>query len=308
MIIGELCALAAALLWSFSPFIFTSAALRIGTLQLNITRSLLATIFLGITLLIFQININFSLYQIFFLTLSGITGLVLGDTFLFKAFKTIGPRVAMLIMAINPAFTAIIAYIWLGESLSIIAILGMFLTLIGIAFVILEKPTQEKVKFKISISGVFYGFIAALGQAVGLIFAKLSNPIKDVPNMLSATFIRLGSAALVLFIGATLIKKFKNPIILFKNDIPSFKLVVIGSIIGPYLGVTLSFFAIIFTPQAGIAATLTSITPILMLPLSRIIYKEKLTWKGILGAFIAILGVILLFIKDIINTTFNGSM
>lgn len=301
MFIGELCALSAALLWSFSPFIFTTAALRIGTLQLNITRSIFASIFLGITLLIFKINIDFTFEQFFYLSISGIIGLVIGDTFLFKSFKDIGPRIAMLIMSINPAFTAIIAYIWLDETLSFWAIIGMILTLAGIAIVILEKPIQENVKFKINKLGVFYGFLAALGQALGLIFAKLSNPVKDIPNLLSATLVRLGSAAIILFLGATLIKRYKNPISLFKNDIPSLKLVMIGSIIGPYLGVTLSFFAIVLTPQAGIAATLTSITPILMLPLSRMIYKEKLSWKGILGAFIAIFGVVLLFIKDIID-------
>lgn len=301
MFIGELCALSAALLWSFSPFIFTTAALRIGTLQLNITRSIFASIFLGITLLIFKIYIDFTIEQFFYLSISGIIGLAIGDTFLFKSFKDIGPRIAMLIMSINPAFTALIAYLWLGETLSSFAIIGMILTLTGIAIVILEKPIQENVKFKVNKLGVFYGFLAALGQALGLIFAKLSNPTKDIPNLLSATFIRLSSASIILFLGATTIKRYKNPISLFKNDIPSLKLVLIGSIIGPYLGVTLSFFAIILTPQAGIAATLTSITPILMLPLSRIIYKEKLSWKGILGAFIAIWGVVLLFIKDIIN-------
>jgi drug/metabolite transporter (DMT)-like permease len=40
-----------------------------------------------------------------------------------------------------------------------------------------------------------------------------------------------------------------------------------------------------------------AIVPILMLPLVRIIYKEKLTWRAVLGALVAVAGVAVLFLR-----------
>jgi drug/metabolite transporter (DMT)-like permease len=40
-----------------------------------------------------------------------------------------------------------------------------------------------------------------------------------------------------------------------------------------------------------------AIVPILMLPLVIIVYKVKLTWRAILGAFIAVGGVAVLFLR-----------
>jgi drug/metabolite transporter (DMT)-like permease len=72
-------------------------------------------------------------------------------------------------------------------------------------------------------------------------------------------------------------------------------MVALGSIIGPYLGITFSFLAIIYV-QIGIASTIMATTPIIMLPLSWMFYKEKLTYRAVIGAIVAVLGVGLLFL------------
>ena len=94
---------------------------------------------------------------------------------------------------------------------------------------------------------------------------------------------------------AILFKKYSNPFKLFLQDKKSLGLVLLGAVIGPYLGITLSFIAIIYT-HVGIASTLMSTMPIIMLPLSKIIYKEKLSMKAVFGAFIAVIGVAILFL------------
>jgi drug/metabolite transporter (DMT)-like permease len=69
-----------------------------------------------------------------------------------------------------------------------------------------------------------------------------------------------------------------------------------GAIFGPYLGITFSLIAIMYT-KVGIAATLIATVPILMLPLVRIIYKERLSWHAIVGACVAVGGVAILFLR-----------
>ncbi|TAL70245.1 MAG: EamA family transporter [Bacteroidetes bacterium] len=292
--VGELFALLTAVLWSFSSFIFTTVGQRIGTIQLNIYRLLFASIFLLITFFIFNIKIIADPMQVLYLGLSSIIGLVIGDTFLFKGFDLIGPRHTLLIMSINPAIAAIIAFFALNERMGVFAIIGMLVTLAGIALVILDKKQNENSRFKLNKRGVVFAFIGAAGQGVGIIFAKLAFVHGDIHGLV-ATFIRLAIAAVILFPATAIIGSFKNPFKIFAGDKKSFGLILLGSIIGPYLGITFSFYAIIYT-KIGIASTLMATIPIIMLPLSVLIYKEKLSWKSILGAFISVAGVAILFL------------
>ena len=75
----------------------------------------------------------------------------------------------------------------------------------------------------------------------------------------------------------------------------TFLLLLAGSFVGPFLGITLSLVAIAHA-QVGIAATLLSTSPIMMLPMVRIIYKEALSWKAIVGTCVAVGGVAVLFL------------
>ncbi|MCL5991384.1 MAG: DMT family transporter [Bacteroidetes bacterium] len=293
--VGELFALLTAVLWSFSSFIFTTVGIRIGTIQLNIYRLLIGSIFLLITFLILNIQITAAPMQILYLGLSSIIGLVIGDTFLFKGFETIGPRHTLLIMSINPAIAAIIAFFALNETLGGFAILGMIVTLGGIALVIMDKKQNENSRFKITRRGLLYAFIGAAGQGVGIIFAKMAFVHGDIHGLV-ATFIRLAIAAIILFPATAILGNIKNPIKMFSKDKKAFGLILIGSVLGPFLGITFSFYAIIYT-KIGIASTLMATIPIIMLPLSVWIYKEKLTWKSIAGAFITVAGVAILFLR-----------
>jgi drug/metabolite transporter (DMT)-like permease len=293
--IGELSALGAALLWSFSSFLFTAVAIRIGTIQLNLSRMILASLFLIITIYSLNIDYKVSVEQLLYLSLSGFIGLVIGDTFLFRAYKDIGPRISILLMSINPAIAAIMAYFILNENLTYYAILGISITLLGIYLVVFEKKKNEGQKFKVTRLGIFFGIMAAVGQGVGLIYAKMAFNIGPIDSIV-ATFIRITAAIIIMLPAAIVMKKYSNPFKLYFNDRKVLGMVFIGSIIGPYLGIYLSFIAVVNT-KVGIASTLMSTMPILMLPLARIFYKEKLSWKSILGAFIAVMGIALLFLK-----------
>jgi drug/metabolite transporter (DMT)-like permease len=230
------------------------------------------------------------------LTISGSIGLLLGDTYLFKAFKESGPRISMLIMSSNPALAAVLAYLFLGETLSLWGILGIAITLTGISIVVLEEPLEGiHYKFKVTRKGVIFGMLAAIGQAVGLIFAKLAY-FEGNMHSITATFVRITSALIIMIPFIMFSGQMKNPIKLFSKDLKSLGLVFTGSIIGPYLGITFSYIAIVYT-KIGIASTLMSTVPILMLPLAVIIYKEKLSYKAIIGAFLAVGGVSILFLK-----------
>src|SRR5271169_645667 len=135
--IGEFYSLLTACLWSGSSIAFTAAARRIGSVQVNISRLIMTAGYLIVLVLLCRLDLTLSTMQIIYLSISGFIGFTLGDTFLFKAFKLIGARISMLIMSLAPAVAAFLAYIILGENLSLWGVVGIIVTLTGIAIVIL---------------------------------------------------------------------------------------------------------------------------------------------------------------------------
>lgn len=292
--LGEISALITAVLWSVTSIIFTEASIRVGTIYVNITRMILALFFLVITLFIINIKIDLSSHQVFNLAISGIIGLVIGDTFLFKAFQCIGARLSMLVMALVPPISALMAFIFLGESLSVIGIVGIMITVSGIALVVLKREEKPTSKYKIDFAGIFYAVMGAIGQAVGLIFAKYALNESEINGFLAA-FVRLMSAVIIFYPLAVMTGRFKTPVKVFKNDRKAFLLTVLGSIFGPFLGITFSLVSISYT-KVGISSTLMATVPIIMLPMVRYYYKEKLSWISILGTVIAVGGIAILFL------------
>ena len=292
--LGEIAALATALLWSGTSIAFSEASVRVNTIYVNITRMVLAVICLIITMFVFNIQIDLSFKQIAYLSISGVIGLIIGDTFLFKAYQNIGARLGMLVMALAPAVAAFLAYIFLDESLTLLGVIGIVVTIAGVAIVVFERKEVPSSKYKIDYTGIFYAFMGAVGQAVGLIFAKFALNEGTI-NGFVANFMRLFSSLIILYPLAAMTRRFIKPIKVFKDDKKALLFTAVGAILGPYFGITLSIVSITYA-KVGIASTLMATSPILMLPMVRYYYKEKLSWISILGAFIAVGGIALLFL------------
>ena len=63
---------------------------------------------------------------------------------------------------------------------------------------------------------------------------------------------------------------------------------------GPFVGVSLSLMALIYT-SAGVAQTLMSLTPILILWPSHVFFGQRVTRVEVCGAVISVVGVSLFF-------------
>lgn len=245
--------------------------------------------------LIFGFSLTLTFNQISNLVISGILGLVLGDSFLFKSFQLIGARLGIILMALVPVLSTILAYFFLNEVIAYIGLLGMILTIVGILAVVLEKNSTKKNYFAFNKLGIFYGFLGALGQSSGLIFAKFAFEEGDL-NGFSASFIRLFSASLIIFPLALTLKRYKNPLRIYHQNSIATKAIIIGTVFGPVLGITLSLIAIEHA-KVGIASTLMATMPVIMLPISRFYFREKFGWKAIMGAMVAVIGAAIIFMR-----------
>jgi len=294
---GELAALATSLLWSFTSVLFTIAGRRVGAFTTNRARLVLAAFFMALTHWILQGEIipgNLNSERIFWLGLSGIIGLVLGDACLFQAFVFIGPRLSMLLMALAPILSTLLAWIFLGETLSATELLAIFITVAGIAWVVwgrnVEIPEVDRKNFLL---GILLGIGGAFGQAVGLITSKLGMEGDFTP--LSAALIRMVIAMLTIWSFTILQGKVRSTL----HDLKDRKalLIILGaSIVGPYLGVWLSLIAI-DQAQVGIASTLMALSPIFLIPLSKWFFNEQITGRIIFGTIVALIGVAMIFLN-----------
>lgn len=157
---------------------------------------------------------------------------------------------------------------------------------------ILTKDSDDKkITFSHPLKGLLYAFIGALGQAFGLVFGKFGM---GNYNPFAATQIRIIAAILGFCIVITITKNWSN-IYMALKDKKAMKNITIGSFLGPFIGVSLSLLAVQHAPTA-IVSTITSITPILIIPAAVIIFKEKIASREILGSIIALIGVTFLFL------------
>ncbi|WP_066627145.1 DMT family transporter [Labilibacter marinus] len=294
-LIGELTALATAFCWTITSIAFESAGKKVGSLPVNLIRLVFAFFIIGVFSYFRKglfIASDASSEAWMWLSISGIIGFVIGDLLLFQAFVVIGARVSMLIMALTPPIAAFFGWLILDETMSTTNLIGMTVTIIGIAMVILGKEDkQSKVKIKYPLKGVLLAFGGAVGQGLGLVFSKLG--MKDYDPFLS-TQIRILAGIIGFSILFFVLGRWKSVFTTFYNK-KAMTGISIGSIFGPFLGVSLSLLAIQYT-TTGIASTIMAIVPVLIIVPSIVIFKEKISYKEILGAVVAFLGVVMFFV------------
>jgi drug/metabolite transporter (DMT)-like permease len=112
-------------------------------------------------------------------------------------------------------------------------------------------------------------------------------------NPFASTQIRVIAGIIGFAIVITVLKQWGKVFGAFKN-MKAIGQVSIGAFFGPFIGVSFSLLAV-QNIAAGVASTIMSISRILIIPVSVWIFKEKVSFKEILGAFITIAGVALLF-------------
>lgn len=289
---GEIAALTVAGLWTVTALLFEVATKRIGVLAVNIIRLFFGFILLSIICKILRgtfFPFDASVFQWTMLSLSGLVGFVLGDWCLLKSFEKSGGRISMLMLASNPAIAAILGYFVLSETLTSKTALAMLITFAGIGMAVYAR--NHKSEHPITFKGLMYGLGSAVGQAGGLILSKKGMGHYDA---FAATQIRI-IAGFFGFLIIMIVSQKTQYVIAQRNDSKTMLILLIGALLGPCLGVGLSLYAVQYA-NAGIASSIMSIIPILIIIPSVFIFKQKITRLEVIGAFLSTGGVILFFL------------
>lgn len=294
--LGEFAALGTAVCWSFGSTAFTIASRRIGALAVNRLRLLLGCALLLVThvlLLGRAIPHPLDLWHLGFFGASGLIGFALGDSLLFQSFALVGPRLGMLLMSGAPIMTTLIGLVVLHESPSWLRALAMTISVMGIALVILDKRESE-IRAKGYRRGIISGIGAALCQAIGLVLSRAG--LTPGYSALSGNLIRITIATIGVWVVAGSTGK-AGETWRRLSDRPALNALLAGAVCGPFLGVWLSLVAIQHT-QVGVASTIMALPPVLLIPMSRIFFKEQVTLRSVIGTLVATLGVALIFLWE----------
>jgi drug/metabolite transporter (DMT)-like permease len=293
--IHEMAALGTATCWATTGILASDAIRALGPFHFNLIRQgLVALLLAGIVLASGAMALPDG-KGIAVLALSGVVGILLGDTLNFAAVGRLGPRRAGAIFALNAPMAAVLGWLILGERLGGQAALGIGITVAGVALAIMGRPPQAAHRFE-QVSGrlragLMFGLLAALGQAAGALVARPYMAGGLDPYV--GSLIRVGASGLVMGVIATLPIAPPRPKAV---TVTTLLLTALTALIGLLLGMTLFLYAL-KGAQTGIIATLSATSPVIILPLLWLRTGQRPSAKSWAGAALAVAGLALIFTR-----------
>lgn len=283
--IGFIAALASAASWAFATVLFE----RIGKVVPYTGITFLKGLFSIVLMLGFAIY-NGNLFECGFkefaiLAMSGIIGISIGDTLFFKSLQELGAKMQVLFFMLGQVVTMLLSFLLLGDILSIMEYVGIFILLGGVVIVTWGRQEDHPNKK----AGLISGFLSILCYSISSIMIKVS--IGDI-DIVSATFYRMIFGTLVVMLAGFTYGKFTawiRPL----QDIKLFGLFLLNVVVITFGGFMLSMLAI-KNISVSLASALSTTEPLFVLAFAFFINKEKIIGRELLGALITILGLLII--------------
>jgi drug/metabolite transporter (DMT)-like permease len=298
-----LAALLTTLLFATSAICGYRVARQIGGVEANFWRIALATIFLTIWANLF--GTGFAGAPEWFM-LSGLFGIGLGDSAYFQALPRLGSRrTVLLTQCLTAPFAALIEWLWLGSKLNLPEIFCIAVILTGVAIALAPgdhlkiEPRQLKI-------GVFACMFSAIGAAIGAVLIRkafaVAHAAGSFPDAGTTGYQRVLGGILIPTI-ALLVFKWRSAHAhggMFQEKTWQvsrekwrriWPWVLANALAGQTLGVTCMQWALEQT-NAAIVTAIIALTPIFLLPMTRIFEGEKIGVRSLVGALVAVGGVI----------------
>ncbi|KAA3625901.1 MAG: DMT family transporter [Proteobacteria bacterium] len=290
----ELAALGSALCWSITGILSTAPSRHLGGIAYTRIRMLI----------VFVLMLAWTVPSGGFATidnadwatllLSGLVGIFIGDTALFTTMARLGPRRTGILFATNAPMTVAITWIVFDETLGWAEIAGCALVVLGVSIAIFYGRRAngghalEAIHGKV-LAGVALGLLAAFCQAVGALMAKPA--LMNGADPVAVTAVRVGVSALALHASLLL------PItaIRARNAMNVDVLVraTAAGVIGMAFGMSLLLYAY-GNGNAGIAAILSSTSPVIVLPLLWLVTRQRPSAGAWTGAVTCVAGTALI--------------
>lgn len=290
----EWMAIAAAICWAVGSLISAPAASHLGAFAFTRWRMAFASLMLWSVAIYSGSWQSLPVDQLWLLALSGIIGILVGDTALFAAMNRLGPRRAGVLFASHAMFSALLAYLWLGETLWGWTLVGCTLLSGGVMTAIVfgkrdcEQHHWETANHQLK-RGIALGLLSALCQALSTLMLKplMTTDIDAVAASAVRMTLALCCHLLLLWLGFKVARLYQpmTPKVL--------AMVAFNALLSMVIGMTLILQAL-KTGEAGLVAMLSSISPVVVLPLLWLVYRRRPAVGAWLGAAMTVGGTMLI--------------
>ena len=298
MILSDVLSLAAALSWTVASLFGHRPAVTLGSLHFNRIRMVVSAVLLCVMMLL--TNNSWFLPEVFWMPILGsaLVGVVIGDFFLFVAMRRLGPRRTGILFAANAPLAAMLGWLFLSEPLSLFKILAILIGFCGICLAIIFGKRRDFLHVWETVTqplwiGVGAGFIAALGQAAGVLILRPVMEAGGDPMM--AALIRVSAAACFFW----LIWPFSKPQIVpgVYRDFKLWFFIAANSFFGLSFGVYLLLKAL-ETGHIADVTILSSFGPVMILPFVWYQTRMRPAWGAWVGAGLVVLSSAVLVLQS----------
>jgi drug/metabolite transporter (DMT)-like permease len=291
---GEIAALAAAAFWAAASLLYGKT--NLSAWGMNFGKNVIASLILLVQLYVVSSLSGSGIFQAdthawSWLSLSGVVGIMIGDTCYFRCLQILGPRKALIVSTTAPIFAAILGYVLLDESVTVTIAVGILVTTGAVVWVVADGRSADESPGLFpgsTIAGVVAGILGAICQAIGAVCSKIGMEGCDP---VEAALIRLSVSAAGAFVIVAALGQLKS-VTTKLADFGLLRRFVPAVIVGTWLGIWLSQVAFKHT-SVSIAITLLATTPLFAIPLVRVFYGHRVSGVAVVGTVLAIVGVYL---------------
>ena len=289
---GWVASLGAAFAWSFSVTIYRIWGVGRSPRWLNLFKGLVALLLFGVTALMTQSDQTIPGPAVFTLALSGVIGIFLGDWAFFSALMRLGGTLTSAIQCVAPPMTAVLAWVFLSESLEPRQVVGLIVTSVCLAILVFYESRKSgnvggegsligAATPKIFWGGVALALVAAISQAAGAVVAR---PVLNGLSPFVAASLRLWFPVLILLIWEILKQGGISNALKGVTGGGGIAMLALAGFLGTFLGLTLMMYGMAHAPL-GVALALNSTYPVWVLLWERISGRSTL---GARGAFLVL--------------------
>jgi uncharacterized membrane protein len=296
--IGELSALVTSVSWAASNQVHTMAGRIIGGANVVVARVPLYILGIGTGAFIGGAVPGVPLEAYLPLFLSAIGGIVLCDPFIYTAAVAIGPRLAVLLQSLSACITAILGYLFLGETINLMGWLGIFTATGGVAFILMEGGVKAGTDIEnLSPAQFLRGVVLAILGTTSLAFSfmLLKKTLLYGVDPLWAAFMRMCIGGAVLWLVMLLRGKLFGVLKTAWTSWRVMRLLFIGCFVSTF-GNCLSSVAMKYT-ESGIAATLIGLQPIMIIFVIMVVERKTPSLRAVIGTVIAFTGTAMIFLR-----------
>ena len=290
----DLFALGAATCWAIGSVISVTPSRHLGAFAFTRWRMAMVAVMLWAGVTFNGTWASFDAHAWSVMAVSGLIGIFIGDTALFAAINRLGPRRAGVLFATHAAFSAVLGFALLNERMSLQALLGAVLTSTGVMLAMAlgrrkdETHAWEMDQGHVGV-GVAMALVAALCQALGSLIAKPVMAQQVDPIMASAVRVTVATAAHSLL----LLSGFRPSRATSPPNLRVLAQTGLNGFIAMGVGMTLVLLAL-EKGDVGMVAILSSVSPILVLPLLWLQLRRAPAIGAWVGASLTVSGTALI--------------